>query len=663
MRPSSCMRRRALSFRTWGGSSRAMMLSVEPLESRTLLSASSILDGLFASPLAYDPQRITNTIPTGYTPSQIRSAYGFDKISFSNGAVQGDGSGQTIAIVDAYNDPNIASDLQVFDQKFGIPDPPSFTKVNQSGGTAMPQTSSGWSEEIALDVEWAHAIAPKAKILLVEASSNSISNLLQAVDTARSWSGVSVVSMSWGGGEFSGETSSDQHFTTPSGHGGVTFLAAAGDNGAQALWPAISPNVVAVGGTTLNLSGGNYGGESAWSGSGGGSSSFESEPTYQTAVQSTGRRTGPDVAYDANPNTGFAVYDSVATGGQSGWFEIGGTSAGAPQWAALFAIANQGRALSGQGSIANGQSQLYKLSSSDFHDITTGSNGNPARVGYDLVTGRGTPVANLVVADLVSGATSTTNPNPPTSTPTPPAPPTQHHYHVYYEIVYINGRYWIVEIISYSAVNASQPDDISQGLAQVNTALAEASTTANVQAVNTASAVNDSISSPASPLAPSLTTTTLAVAPEPDGTAGPLVTTNDAVGSQESPNDPGMHPHSPINDAPVEKDGDAPLLYLRPTEAAMPTAGIERMAISPQVGLAPVAGLALDACLADSDWVSGLGEVLLDIPDVLVARTDFDLLGLAVGLAIAANVGRGPVDAQPRWVFKPRRQMCRLDRN
>ena len=233
MRPSSRMRHRALSFRTWGGSSRAMMLSVEPLESRTLLSASSVLDGLFASPLGYNPAQVTNTIPTGYTPSQIRSAYGFDKISFSNGAVQGDGSGQTIAIVDAYNDPNISSDLQVFDKKFGIADPPSFTKVNQTGGTALPQSDSGWSEEIALDVEWAHAIAPKANILLVEASSNSINNLLQAVDTARSWSGVSVVSMSWGGGEFSGETAADQHFTTPSGHTGVTFLASAGDNGAS----------------------------------------------------------------------------------------------------------------------------------------------------------------------------------------------------------------------------------------------------------------------------------------------------------------------------------------------------------------------------------------------------------------------------------------------
>jgi hypothetical protein len=663
MRPSSCMRRHALFSGTWGATFRAKTLSVEPLETRTLLSASSILDSIFANPVVSNAAQVTNSIPTGYTPSQIRSAYGFDKISFGNGAVHGDGSGQTIAIVDAYNDPNIASDLQVFDQKFGISDPPSFTKVNQTGGASMPQTSSGWSEEIALDVEWAHAIAPKANILLVEASSNSLNNLLQAVDTARSWSGVSVVSMSWGSGEFSGETASDQHFTTPSGHAGVTFLASAGDNGAQAEWPAISPNVGSVGGTSLSVSGGNYGGESAWSGSGGGSSSFESEPTYQSAVQSTGRRTGPDVAYNANPNTGFAVYDSVATGGQSGWFEIGGTSAGAPQWAALFAIADQGRALAGQGSIANGQSQLYKLSSSDFHDITSGSNGNSARAGYDLVTGRGAPVANLVVADLVSGATATTNPNPPTSTPTQPAPPTQHHYHIYYEIVYIGGRYWLVEIISYSAVNASQPDDISQGLAQVNTALADAGTTSNVQAANTAPAASDFTGSPSSPLTPSLTTTTLAMAPQAGGAAGSLVTTNDAAGTQDSPSIPGMNPSSPTNDAPVEKDGEAPTLYLPATEAVIPTAGIQRTSISRPVGLAAVSGLALDACLADSDWVAGLGEVLVDIPDIVFARTDYDLLGLALGLAIAANVGRRPMDVQPRSAVKPRRQLCRLDRN
>ena len=293
------------------------------------------------------------------------------------------------------------------------------------------------------------------------------------------------------------------------------------------------------------------------------------------------------MAFDANPNTGFAVYDSVASGGQSGWFEIGGTSAGAPQWAALFAIADQGRALGGQSTIANGQSQLYKLSSSDFHDVTTGSNGNSARVGYDLVTGRGTPVANLVVADLVSGATSTTNSNPPTSTPTQPAPPTQHHYHVYYEIVYINGRYWIVEIITFSAVNASQPDDVSQGLAQVNTALADASSTANVPAANTASAANDSVGAPSSPTTPSLTTPTLAVAPQSDIAAGNSVATPDATGPQNSPNGPALDQNNPASDIPAESNGESPELQLPSIDAAMPAVGIDRMVYSTHFSFAP----------------------------------------------------------------------------
>jgi subtilase family serine protease len=155
--------------------------------------------------------------PTGMTPTQIRHAYGFDQISFSGGTITGDGSGTTIAIVDAYDDPKIANDLRQFDLRFGLPDPPTFTKVNQYGGTTMPVADGGWAGEIALDVEWAHAIAPKANILLVEAADNSFSNLLAAVDYARHATGVVAVSMSWGGGEFSGEKSYDAYFTTPGG--------------------------------------------------------------------------------------------------------------------------------------------------------------------------------------------------------------------------------------------------------------------------------------------------------------------------------------------------------------------------------------------------------------------------------------------------------------
>src|SRR5207237_345698 len=155
--------------------------------------------------------------------------------------VAGDGAGTTIAIVDAYDDPKIANDLHQFDVAWGLPDP-VFTKVNQTGGTTYPAANGGWASEIALDVEWAHAIAPKANILLVEASSNSYANLFAAVQYAAKQPGVVAVSMSFGGGEFSGETSYDSVFLTPSGHNGVTFIASSGDSGAPVSYPAGSPN-------------------------------------------------------------------------------------------------------------------------------------------------------------------------------------------------------------------------------------------------------------------------------------------------------------------------------------------------------------------------------------------------------------------------------------
>jgi hypothetical protein len=340
----------------------------------------------------------------GMSPTEIRSAYAFDQIQF--GGTSGDGSGQTIAIVDAYDDPNIASDLAMFDQSFGIAAPPSFEKVYASG--VKPATSAGWSGETALDVEWAHAIAPGANIVLVEANSANLSDLLSAVNVARNMPAVSVISMSWGGSEFSGEGSYDGDLTTPAGHQPITFVAAAGDQPASTIWPAVSGNALTVGGTSLSLVGGGYSSETAWSSSGGGVSSFESEPSYQDAVQSSGRREVPDVAYDANPSTGFAVYDSLSPSRNTpgGWMVVGGTSAGAPQWAALIAIADQGRALAGEASIGNAQAALYQLPSGDFHDITGGSNGNLAAPGYDLATGLGSPIASLVVGGLVGGSST-----------------------------------------------------------------------------------------------------------------------------------------------------------------------------------------------------------------------------------------------------------------
>jgi len=394
---------------------RAMLTGCPPLATPSLLF-NHALDGTVA---------LATVGPTGNSPAQIRTAYGFDAVSFAGAAA--DGSGTTIAIVDAYDNPNIASDLRQFDLRFGLPDP-VFKKVNQTGGTTMPAANAGWASEIALDVEWAHAIAPGASILLVEARSNSMTDLMAAVNYARNQPGVVAISMSWGSGEFSGETTYDATFTTPAGHAGVSFFASSGDTGAPVSYPAVSPNVVSVGGTSLSTSAGTYVSESGWSGSGGGISLYEAQPAWQsgTVTQSTTKRANPDVAYDADPNTGFAIYDSFNNGSATPWTQIGGTSAGAPQWAALAAIANQGRALAALAPL-DGRTQLlpalYGLAAADFHDITTGrSTGTPAysaTAGYDLVTGRGSPVANLVVADLVAWGTT---PTTPVTAPTAPTP-------------------------------------------------------------------------------------------------------------------------------------------------------------------------------------------------------------------------------------------------
>ena len=269
-----------------------------------------------------------------------------------------------------------------------------------------------------MDVEWAHAMAPGANLLLVEASDNSLGNLLAAVDGARTYPGVVAVSMSWGAGEFPTEAAYDDYFTTPGNHTGITFIAASGDNAGQVLWPAASPNVLSVGGTTLNVdSSGNYVSESGWSDSGGGQSAYEPKPSYQSGVSGSGTRATPDVAYNADPSTGVSVYDSIGNAGGSGWFQVGGTSAGAPQWAALIAVADQDRqaASPSQPTLANAQADLYSLASnsttysSDFHHVaSSGGAGGTATAGYDPVTLIGSPVVNNLVTSLLSAAATPT---------------------------------------------------------------------------------------------------------------------------------------------------------------------------------------------------------------------------------------------------------------
>jgi subtilisin-like proprotein convertase family protein len=347
--------------------------------------------------------------PTGYGPNQIAQAYGYNQILFS-GAIVGTGAGQTIAIVDAYDTPTILHDLQAFDAFYGIPDPPSFLRLAQDGSTNYPTVDpagpggNNWEVETALDVEWAHSLAPQANIVLIEAKSNGL-DLRTATDFARNYPGVSVVSMSFGGAE---SFPDDSLYTTPAGHTPVTFIASTGDSGAPGEYPAFSPNVLAVGGTTLTLNASNnISGETGWAGSGGGISTQQPAPAYQAGIvtQSTVFRTIPDVAFDANPSTGAAIYDSYNNGTTNPWTKIGGTSFSAPSWAALIAIADQGRTLAGLPTL-DGRSgtlpALYGLPSSDFHDITSGNNGNAAGAGYDLVTGRGSPIANLIAPALVT---------------------------------------------------------------------------------------------------------------------------------------------------------------------------------------------------------------------------------------------------------------------
>jgi hypothetical protein len=349
----------------------------------------------------------TRDLLASYTPAQVYHAYGFDRVAFGDAnhpQVAGNGAGQTIGIIDAYDDPAIASNLATFDNFYGIPAPPSFTKVNQDGGTNYPSPNMSWGSEIALDVEYAHAMAPAANILLVEANDSGDGSLETAVQYAANH-GATVISMSFGHGEFFGETGHDHVYTHP----GVTYFAGTGDSGAPGGYAAYSPNVVAVGGTSLYLDGsGNYSSESGWNGSGGGISAVESQPFYQAGVvtQSATRRCTPDLSFVADPSTGVWIYDTF---GGVGDYPIGGTSAATPIAAALGAVVNQGRGYLFGRSNYDGidyLDALYHLPQSDLNDITTGNNfgvfpGYFAGPGYDLVTGRGTPVVDRFVSGMI----------------------------------------------------------------------------------------------------------------------------------------------------------------------------------------------------------------------------------------------------------------------
>ncbi len=332
-------------------------------------------------------QPFASASPSGYVPADLQNAYALPSAT--------GGSGQTIAIVDAFDDPNAESDLAVYRSTFGLPPCTTangcFKKVDQNGGTSYPRPNRGWALEISLDVQMASAICPNCRIVLVEAASNSFANLTTAVDTAYRL-GANVISNSYGGAEFSGETSYETHFNHP----GVAITVSSGDGGYGVEYPAASQFVTAVGGTTLSraaVTTSNPRGwtETAWSGAGSGCSAYITKPSWQLDPGCSNRAVA-DVSADADPNTGVAVYDTFKYQGQSGWFVVGGTSVSAPVIGSVYALA-------GNAASTTYGSQPYAGTASLF-DVVAGSNGTcsasapylcTAGNGYDGPTGLGTP--------------------------------------------------------------------------------------------------------------------------------------------------------------------------------------------------------------------------------------------------------------------------------
>lgn len=321
-----------------------------------------------------------STSPSGYGPVQFRTAYALPSTAPGS---------PTIGIVDAYDDPNIEHDLVVYSTHYALPSCTTangcFKKVNQTGGISYPRTDSGWALEISLDVQITHALCPNCHILLVEATTTSFSNLMAAEDYARAH--ATVVSNSWGGSEFSSETTStyDGHFNVT----GKPITFSSGDSGYGVEYPAASRYVTAVGGTTLTLNSNNTRkNETVWSGAGSGCSAYEGKPSWQKDSRCI-RRTVADVAADANPNTGAAIYDTVRYQGASGWFQVGGTSLASPIIASTYALA---------GNAPSTIDGSYPYSHTTYlYDVTAGSNGSSdtylsqGTVGYDGPTGNGTP--------------------------------------------------------------------------------------------------------------------------------------------------------------------------------------------------------------------------------------------------------------------------------
>ncbi|KUN08199.1 peptidase S8 [Streptomyces yokosukanensis] len=338
------------------------------------------------------PKAADAATPSGYGPSDLRSAYGLTSAASAKGA------GETIAIVDAYDDPNAAADLAQYRSYYGLPACTTsngcFKKVGQTGSTtSLPSADSGWAEEESLDLDMASAICPNCSILLVEAKSATMANLGTAVNEAATL-GAKYISNSYGGSESSSDTSYDSSYFN---HPGVAITVSAGDGGYGAEYPAASKYVTAVGGTALSTSSTTTRGwtETVWKtssteGTGSGCSAYDAKPTWQTDTGCS-RRTVSDVAAVADPATGVSVYDSY--GVTAGWYTFGGTSASSPIIAGVYALA--GTPSSGS---YPAKFPYTAAGTSALNDVTSGNNGTcatsylcTARSGYDGPTGWGTP--------------------------------------------------------------------------------------------------------------------------------------------------------------------------------------------------------------------------------------------------------------------------------
>ncbi|MFE9217491.1 putative Ig domain-containing protein [Streptomyces lavendulae] len=347
-----------------------------------------------------------NLLPSGYGPTDLQSAYALPAST---------GAGATVAIIDAYDDPNAESDLATYRSQYGLPACTTangcFKKVDQSGGTNYPTADSGWAGEISLDVDMVSAVCPQCHILLVEANQPSMADLGTAVNRAVTM-GAKYVSNSYGGGEDSTDPSSDASYFN---HPGVAITVSSGDSGYGVEYPAASQYVTSVGGTSLKRDSSSRGwSESVWgssaggNGAGSGCSGFTTKPSWQSD-SGCAKRTVSDVSAVADPATGLAVYDSYQA---SGWNVYGGTSASAPIIAAVYALAGTPAA----GSYPSSYPYAHTAS---LNDVTSGANGScnssylcTAKAGYDGPTGLGTPNGTAAFTGGSTGGNTVTVTNP-----------------------------------------------------------------------------------------------------------------------------------------------------------------------------------------------------------------------------------------------------------